>query len=311
MSKFIEFCVITTHEGSELVSDVLWNFTNLGVVVVDVQDAIDLENSGKNWDYVDKKVFTGDGKVMVKAYFPCDDCSAISDAETALKELKTRAEINVGELTVTKHEIDGDIWRSQWKQHFKPLHIGSIVIVPEWIDYTAHKGETIIKLNSDMAFGTGQHETTSMCVEFLSRYVKNNITVADVGCGSGILGITAKKLGAKSVIFTDIDECAISSTEHNIAINTINDVKVEKCSFLDGIKTKFDLIVANIVADALVYFAPQACSSLNNNGYAILSGILNDRVDKVIDAYTKVGFTLQEKSVNGEWTALVVKKVKI
>ena len=180
MNKFWELTVSTTHEGSELVSDLLWQRTDLGVAISDIQDVIDLERSGKAWDYADESIYKADKTVLVKAFFPFDS-QDIGLVERDLASLKQNAVINVGSLETTKRQIDGDLWREQWKEHFKPIHIGKVVIVPEWIDYVAKEGEIKVLLDSNMAFGTGEHETTSMCVEFLDKYVKKSNVVIYVG----------------------------------------------------------------------------------------------------------------------------------
>ncbi len=308
MNKFWELTVSTTHEGSELVSDLLWQRTDLGVAISDIQDVIDLERSGKAWDYADESIYKADKTVLVKAFFPFDS-QDIGLVERDLASLKQNAVINVGSLETTKRQIDGDLWREQWKEHFKPIHIGKVVIVPEWIDYVAKDGEIKVLLDSNMAFGTGEHETTSMCVEFLDKYVKKSNVVIDVGCGSGILGITAEKLGAKQVIMTDIDECAVTATTHNMALNGTKNGVVMLKNLLDDNTVKGDIIVVNIMAEVLIAFAPYIGANLKDGGKIILSGILTDRLEKVKDAYLKHGFTFVEDKIKGEWSALVMSKV--
>jgi ribosomal protein L11 methyltransferase len=159
-----------------------------------------------------------------------------------------------------------------------------------------------------MAFGTGEHETTSMCVAFLDKYVKADSTVLDVGCGSGILGITASKLGAKKVIMTDIDECAIRASEHNMLLNDITNGTVLLKNLLDDNTVKGDVIVCNIMADVLIFFSKYIGANLNDNGLIILSGILTEKLQSVRDAYEQAGFTFVEDNIKGEWSALVMKK---
>ena len=160
MSKFIELTVSTTHLGGELVSDVLWNYTELGVVINDIEDVIALARDGRAWDYADEKIFSADKTVLVKAYFPIETANAtIGAVERDLADMKVSSPLDLGTLETVKREIDGDLWRSQWKEHFKPIHIGKIVIVPEWIKYQPKEDEIIVLLDSNMAFGTGEHET--------------------------------------------------------------------------------------------------------------------------------------------------------
>ncbi len=311
MNKYIQLTVITTHLGGDLVSDILWGYTDAGVEILDVQDVIDLDKQGRAWDYVDESIFNGDKRVFVKACFPIDQAEeSIKNIESELALLKQNSPFDLGSLETVKREIDGDLWREQWKEHFKPIPLGQITIVPEWIKYEKKGDEKVVYLDSNMAFGTGEHETTSMCVELLAEYVKPLDTVLDVGCGSGILGITASKLGAKKVLMTDIDECAVRSTEHNMKLNGITNGEVLLKNLLDDNSIKGDVIVANIMAEVLISFAPYLPQNLNKGGVIILSGILKDRLDKVKKAYLDAGFTYVKHTEKGEWTALVMRDSK-
>ena len=309
MNKFIEITVSTTHLGGELISDLLWEYTDLGVVINDIEDVIALARDGRAWDYADENIFKADKTVLVKAYFPIDEAKEkISAFEKALYQMKENSPLDLGTLETTKREIDGDLWREQWKEHFKPIPIGKVVIVPEWINYQEKQGEIKILLDSNMAFGTGEHETTSMCVEMLEKYVSKDDTVLDVGCGSGILGISASKLGAKKVIMTDIDECAVVATEHNMKLNGVTNGVVMLKNLLDDNTVKGDVIACNIMAEVLIFFAPHIGNNLNENGVIILSGILVERLEAVKKAYLDAGFEFVEQKIKGEWSALVVKK---
>jgi ribosomal protein L11 methyltransferase len=309
MSKFIELTVTTTHEGAELVSDMLWNYTDAGVVINDIEDVIELSKTGKTWDYMDDNVLTTDKRVFVKAYFPIDTADEkIALIERRFVDLKLIPDMDFGTLETSKRVVDGDLWREQWKEHFKPIPIDGVVIVPEWIDYQKKDGEIVIKLDSNMAFGTGEHETTSLCVKYLQKYVKGGHTVLDVGCGSGILGITAAKLGAKNVIMTDIDECAITATEHNMKKNCVTNGSVLLKNLLDDNTVKGNVIACNIMAEVLIAFAPYIGANLFDGGYIILSGILRERLDAVKQAYLDAGFNFIEEKIKGEWSALVMKK---
>ena len=309
MANFIELTVSTTHVGGELVSDVLWGYTDSGVVINDIEDVIALARDGRAWDYADESIFKADKTVLVKAYFPIETANkSIGLVERDLAKMKGESPLDLGTLETVKREIDGDLWREQWKEHFKPIHIGKIVIVPEWIKYQPKREEIAILLDSNMAFGTGEHETTSMCVEFLGKFVKSADTVLDVGCGSGILGICASKLGAKEVIMTDIDECAITATEHNMQLNGVKNGKVLLKNLLDDNTVKGNIIVCNIMAEVLIAFAPYISENLLDDGIIILSGILTDRLSAVKTAYENSGFSFVEQKIKGEWSALVMRR---
>lgn len=308
MNKYTELTVYTTHIGGELVSDLFWNYTESGVVIYDVQDVIDLDREGKSWDYADESIFSADKTVLVKGYFSKEEEGYIKNLLSDIENLKANSSLELGSLEVVKREIDGDEWRLKWKEHFKPIHIGDVVIVPEWIKYNEKPNEIKVLLDSNMAFGTGEHETTAMCTEYLQKYVSKEDLVIDVGCGSGILGITAKKLGAKKVLMTDIDECAVTATKHNMELNKVTDCQVLLKNLLDDESLKGNVIVCNIMAEVLIAFAPHIAKNLLDNGVIILSGILADRLDKVRVAYEKAGFKYLESKVKGEWSALVMQR---
>ena len=304
MNKYIELTVYTNHDGGDVVSAVFWDYTDLGVVIYDVQDVIDLDKSGKAWDYADEKIYSADKTVLVKGYFPIDEQEKIAEVKAEIQSLQG----DFGSLETVTREIDGDEWRERWKEHFKPIHIGKVVIVPEWIKYNTAKDEIPVYLDSNMAFGTGEHETTSMCIEMLERYVNKTDVVLDVGCGSGILGIVASKLGAKEVVMTDIDECAVDSAKHNSKLNNVHNATVLLKNLLDDNTVKGNVIVANIMAEVLIFFSDYIVNNLKDNGVIILSGILNDRADKVLTAYENKNFTFIDKEQKGEWTCLVLRK---
>ncbi len=304
---YVELTITTTHLGSDLVSDLLLEFSEMGVSVYDVQDVLDLEKEGKSWDYVDENVKNADNKVLVKGYIPIAEYeNQLSKINARLNQLKDASQFDLGDLTLSSQYIDGEYWREQWKENFKPIHINNVVIVPEWIEYQPKEDEICVYLDSNMAFGTGEHETTSMCVEYLQKYVKANSTVLDVGCGSGILGITALKLNAKKVIMTDIDEQAVKSSKHNMELNGETRGEVLLKNLLDDNSVKGDVIVCNIMAEVLIAFAPYIKNNLNSNGIVILSGILADRLEKVKSAYIDNGFKFIEQKIKGEWSALVL-----
>ncbi len=309
MENYIEITIKTSHEGAELVADILDGYSDSGVSILDVQDVLDLNASGKNWDYADENILKADKTVLVKGYIKIEDLPTYErEIVNALANLKANSPFNLGSLEMLKRGVDGDEWREKWKEFFKPINLGNIVIVPEWIKYSAKQGEIPVYIGSNMAFGTGEHETTSMCVEFLQKYVKESDVVLDVGSGSGILGISASKLGAKEVVMTDIDECAVTASRENAVLNGVTNAKALLKNLLDDEEIKGNVIVANIIAEVLIYFAPNIGKNLVDNGVIILSGILTDRIDKVEKAYTDNGFNLIDKKIKGEWCALVFRK---
>lgn len=312
--KFIELTVHTTTEGSELVSDIMWNYTNYGVTICDVNDIIALQNDKRTfWDYMDDEL-TEDrgGDVLVKCFLATDIADeTIGKIVADLDELSARARsfLNLGTLETGRREIDGDDWIDVWKKHFRPIHIGKIVVCPEWIAYTPQEGERVIKLDSNMAFGTGEHETTSMCLELLQQEVREGDTVIDVGCGSGILGIAAVKLGAARAYLTDIDYVAVRSAEHNCALNgTADKTTVSLSNLLDNAEITGEVMTANITADILCALSESIPKNLKEGGTLILSGIIESKLQQVVSAYEGKGLTVKKQLRKGEWFALLMKR---
>lgn len=310
--KFIELTIHTSTEGSELIADIMWRYTNYGVAISDVKDVIALQqNKAMYWDYMDESLLSG-GDVLVKAFIPCDEIEKTmplirEDLEELTENCKDITPL--GTLECTKREVEGDDWIEIWKKHFRPLHIGEkIVVCPEWIAYEKQPFEEVVKLDSNMAFGTGEHETTSMCLKLLQQYLTPQSVCIDVGCGSGILGISAIKLGAKYAYLTDIDYVAVESAKHNAEINGVADsVTVAHSNLLDDADIKGDIMLANITAEILCGLAPSIPKNLKSGGVLILSGIIESRLEMVISAFSAQGLTLEKQIKEGEWLALSFK----
>lgn len=189
--KYIELTVHTTTEASEIVSDIMWNYTDYGVTICDRNDIIALQNAKDStyWDYMDEELTENrPSDVLVKCYVAEDVADGvISSILSDIKNAQTLSggAIAFGTLEDTKRRVDGDDWIDVWKKHFRPIPLGKIVVVPEWIAYEPKADEHIVLLDSNMAFGTGEHETTSMCVEWLQRFITPETVCIDVGCGSG------------------------------------------------------------------------------------------------------------------------------
>ncbi len=311
--KFTELTIHTTSEGSEVIADVLWGYTNYGVAISDVKDVIALQqNKAMYWDYIDESLTNDRCDVLVKAFIPLEETETTAPkirADIEKAAINGKEYIDFGSLEITRRVVEGDDWLEIWRKHFRPLHIGaSVVIVPEWIDYDKEDGEVIIKLDSNMAFGTGEHETTSMCLKLLQDYLKEGDVCIDVGCGSGILGIAAVKLGAKLAYLTDIDDIAVKSAKHNCLNNGVSaKAVVAHSDLLNDAEIKGDIMLANITGEILCRLAPSIPKNLKNGGTLILSGIIESRLDMVIKAFTAQNLKLEKKVKEGEWFALSFK----
>lgn len=312
--KFTEFTITTTREASELVSDILWNYTNYGVAISDVNDILDLIRMEAYWDYIDESLTERKNEdVLVKAYVALDETEQASiGIRRDLEKLKENAAgiMPVGTLETVKRVVEGDDWIEIWRKHYRPLQFGKVWICPEWIAHEPGEGEVQVKLDNNMAFGTGEHETTSMCVELMQKYPVAGKNAIDVGCGSGILGITALKLGAAHVLFTDIDYVAVKSAEHNCRLNGVEQSRYEimQANLLGDSAEEGDVVFANITADVLKILSESITTHLKKGGTLIMSGIIKSKEREVIQSYSALGMTLEERKEKGEWIALVMKR---
>ncbi len=314
--KFIELTIHTTSEAEELVSDKLWEFTSYGVSVCNDNDVLELIEKRRNtWDYLEDGVTQnlGSGITLVKCYLDLDKKETLIPLiERELYSLKENSKgfIDFGTLETFSRIVDGDDWIDIWRKHYRPMDMGKVVIKPEWVDYIAKENQIVVTIDSNMAFGTGEHETTSMCIDFLSMLDLNGKSVIDIGTGSGILGITAVKLSASKAVMTDIDEVAVKVAKHNAEINGVYD----KClitldNLLSSSDSVGDVVVANITADILIVLSKDILSHLKTSSKLILSGILREKASEVIETYLPLGFKLLKTESKGEWVALLMEKL--
>ncbi|MEA4848548.1 MAG: 50S ribosomal protein L11 methyltransferase [Clostridiaceae bacterium] len=309
--KYIELQVVTTTAASDAVSEILYEAGADGVLIEDPNDLKALNKDEKSWDYIEEELINLLGEdARVKGYFPSGEFG-----EAELKSVAERVEklgefgLDKGKGTVTAREVSDEDWADAWKKYYKPVKVGErVVIKPTWEEYRAEADEVIVELDPGMAFGTGTHETTVMCVKLLEKYVKGGITVFDVGCGSGILGITAAKLGAEKVVCVDIDEVSCKVSRENAAVNKVSGRLDIRCgNLLDVISGKADIIIANIIADIIISFSGDAMRYLSGDGIFISSGIIRDRRDDVLKKLREEGFKVLEVLEMGEWCAIAAK----
>ena len=314
--KYVELTIHTTSEAEELVCDKLWEYTSYGVSVSNKNDILELIEKRRNtWDYLEDGVTENlnSNITLVKCYLDLDKKDIlISLIERELFSLKENSKgfIDFGTLETFSRIVDGDDWIDIWRKHYRPMDMGKVVIKPEWVDYTAKENQIVVTIDSNMAFGTGEHETTSMCIDFLSMLDLKGKSVIDIGTGSGILGITAVKLGASKAVMTDIDEVAVNVAKHNAIVNKVED----KClitldNLLSGSDSVGDVVVANITADILIILSKDILSHLKSGSKLILSGILREKATEVIETYLPLGFKLINSVSKGEWVALMMEKL--
>lgn len=304
--KNIEVTVATNTETSEIVADILYELGSNGVAIYDTGDVESMLKSDIIWDYIDEKLLKKSEIVTVKGYYDAENISDILlELDSALENLRNNSLSSVGSLEVTTMEIDDQDWLNVWRKYYKPIHTGRIVVVPNWIKYEPKKGETPIFIDSGMAFGTGEHETTRLCLELLGELEVADKEVLDIGTGSGILGIAAAALGAKSVFMSDLDIVAVESANKNLALNTVvSDVTIKQCDLLSEADISGDIILANITADILIRLSKEIKEHMRPSGYLIISGIIHMRADDVRGAFLSAGLKLDTERVDGEWRAM-------
>ncbi len=306
-----EISVSTTTLAVEIISNI---FIELGSKGVMIEDPSDFHLQGQDplaWDYMEKEVFDfGHEDVRVIGYFSSEEDinEKISEIEKRLDYVKS-LELDTGTLEIFKKEVKQENWENEWKKYFNVQKVSdSIVIKPSWEKYTPKTGEKIIDIDPGMAFGTGTHETTRMCINAIEKYMNKGDSLIDIGCGSGILSIAAVHLGAKKVIAVDLDKLAVKVSKENVDLNGFsNTIDVRYGDLTDVIDEKADVIVANIIADIIAKLSENIADFMKDGGYFISSGIINDKKDFVISKLKENNFDIIEENNDGEWNCIVSK----
>lgn len=308
--QFYEVTIKTTHDCADLIADILFSVGCNGVSINDKNDIADLYKSSVIWDYIDESLLLNtDETVYVKGIIGEEDKeNTLSSINEGIEELRRNSVFETGSCEVTISGLNDEDWKNEWKKYYKPIVTSSVTVVPNWIKYHADDNEKLLWINPGMAFGTGEHETTKMCLDILGELDTNGKTVIDVGTGSGILGIASVLCGAKSAYMCDIDTTAIETARENASLNGVEKkVKIEVADLLSKTDLKADIVFANITADILIRLSKDIEKFINKGGYIILSGIIHARLDEVINAYKLQGFELVLPKKMGEWNALLFK----
>ncbi len=296
--EYYRLRIVTTEEGVDIIPAMLTDFDITGIEIEDPREVEALRGGKKtyHWDYVDDKVFDIDDYAVI-VY--TDDPGKAADIAGAFRDNSMVKEL------IVEHADDSE-WKDRWKEFFKTSKITDrIVIKPGWEEYDPGPDELVIDIDPGTAFGTGTHETTSGCIELLERYMKKGDSVLDVGSGSGILSIASVLLGAGRVTAVDIDPEAVRVTAENAERNGMADSIETICGDLTkDIDDKYDIVVANLMADLVIMLSEDAAKHLNDGGIFISSGILIEKEEEVISALERNAFRVIEAVEKGEWCAI-------
>ena len=315
--KWNQFRLKTTTEAEDIVSSML---ADLGIEGVQIEDKIPLTQSDKEQMFVDilPDMPEDDGCAYLTFYLDedVDKREMLMKVRQELEEM--RSYLNVGDCTIEESQTEDVDWVNNWKQYFHQFYIDDILVIPSWENVEAKDSDKmVIHIDPGTAFGTGMHETTQLCIRQLKKYVTNDTTILDVGCGSGILGMLALKFGAKYSVGTDLDPCAIDATYENMDNNGISRDQYEVMigNIIDDKAVqdkvgyeKYDIVAANILADVLVPLTPVIIHQLKKGGIYVTSGIIEDKEEVVVEAVKKAGLEVLEVNHQGEWVSVTARK---
>ncbi|MBB6175246.1 ribosomal protein L11 methyltransferase [Anoxybacillus tengchongensis] len=310
--KWSEISIHTTHEAVEAISNILHEAGAGGVVIEDPFELTKERETTYGEIYqLNPDDYPEEG-VIIKAYLPVNSFlgETVEEIKQAINNLMLY-NIDIGRNKITISEVNEEEWATAWKKYYNPVKISErFTIVPTWETYEpVSSDELIIELDPGMAFGTGTHPTTVMCIQALEKTVKEGDTVVDVGTGSGILSIAAAMLGAKRVHALDLDPVAVESAKLNVKLNKVHDVvTVSQNNLLDRIDEQADVIVANILAEIILRFVDDAYRLLRSGGVFITSGIIQTKKQEVKEGLLRAGFTIEETLTMEDWVAFIAKK---
>ena len=315
--KWNRFTVKTKTEAEDIVISTL---AEVGIEGVEIQDKQPLTEEDKAQMFVDimPEGPADDGIAYLNFYLEedADKEAILKDVLEALDDLKNF--MDIGEATIEESQTEDKDWINNWKQYFHQFYVDDILIVPSWEEVKAEdKDKMILHIDPGTAFGTGMHETTQLVIRQLKKYVTPDTEMLDVGTGSGILGIVALKLGAKHVLGTDLDPCAVPAVAENKEANQIVDETFDMVigNIIDDKAIqdqagyeKYDIVTANILADVLIPLTPVIVNQMKKGAYYITSGILDVKEEVVVEAVKAAGLTVVEVTHQGEWVSVTARK---
>ena len=315
--KWNRFTIKTKTDAEDMI---ICTLAEIGVEGVEIQDHQPLTEEDKAQMFVDimPEGPADDGIAYLNFYLEedADKEAILKDVREALDDLKNF--MDIGEATIEESQTEDKDWINNWKQYFHQFYVDDILIVPSWEEVKAEdKDKMILHIDPGTAFGTGMHETTQLVIRQLKKYVTPDTEMLDVGTGSGILGIVALKLGAKHVLGTDLDPCAVPAVAENKEANQIVDETFDMVigNIIDDKAIqdqagyeKYDIVTANILADVLIPLTPVIVNQMKKGAYYITSGILDVKEEVVVEAVKAAGLTVVEVTHQGEWVSVTARK---
>lgn len=318
---WIKTTITTTAEGIDPVSGRLLELGINGIEIADKDDFKEfLENNRKYWDYVDEELEKlKDADTRITFYLSCGAAGIeqLNAVKASMKELSALDADNVfGSLEITTDNVKDEDWSEIWKQYFHPIPVGEkILICPAWEEAKNTDGRTVFTVNPGLSFGTGSHPSTRFCLEEIEKNLKEGDSVLDLGCGSGILSITALLLGASAAVAVDIDSNATDVAHSNLKLNKLTDENyvtytgdITSDKDLRDKLGKHEVVIANIVADVIIAIAPYVTEFMKENATFICSGIILERLDEVKSALIENGLEITNVKNDDDWAAITAKQ---
>ena len=311
---WMEITVLTTTAGADLVSQILMDAGSSGTMIEDKNDVAANQRPEGQWDIIDEAIAKRIGDdVKVTGYYEVD--ATLNDRvrmiEGEIRRVKgLELGFDAGKLEILQQTFAEEDWAENWKKSFKPLRLGKhMLIKPGWCDCAVEPGDKVIEIDPGMAFGTGTHETTWLCLEALDQAVKGGERMLDIGTGSGILAIAALLLGAESAEGVDIDPMCVRTAGENARRNRVNDrFKVLVGDLSDKASGQYDIITANIVAAAILSLAPHLPALMKPETLFIASGVIDTKKDEVIAGLEKAGLVVTEVREKRGWECILARK---
>lgn len=311
--KWTEVLIKVDPQAVEAVTDILYGLGAQGVAIDEPVDVERLREDELYWDYIDEKLLENDTEeTKIMAYFSEEETNLPEKIAVIKEKIRNLTEfgLSIGSGTVELSNVNQEDWESAWKQYFKPVHVTDrIVVKPEWEEYSPQEGEIVIEIDPGMAFGTGTHETTSMCINQIEKNLKAGDRVIDIGSGSGILSMAAVLLGAEKATGVDLDPVAVRVALENVELNNLQDkIDILHGNLTDVIREKADIVVANIMADIILILLEDVREFIKDDGLFISSGIIQEKRAAVEARLLEKNFSIVEVETKGEWCAITAQK---